>query len=241
MLDEDLKRIEVVVPDEQLSLAIGRRGQNVRLASQLTGYEIDIMTEEEESAKRQEEFRVRSELFMTGLDVDDMMAGLLVSEGFSKIEEIAFVGVEELMDIEGLDEETAEELQARARDFIEAENKKLDERRKELGVADDILEMEGLDLKMIVTLGENEVKSVEDLAGCATDDLTGWTERVDGERKHYDGMLEKYKISAEEAEDLIMRARIKAGWVTQEDLDAMKAEAEAAAAASEEAAAEQGA
>ena len=101
--------------------------------------------------------------------------------------------------------------------------------------------MEGLDLKMIVTLGENEVKSVEDLAGCATDDLTGWTERVDGERKHYDGMLEKYKISAEEAEDLIMRARIKAGWVTQEDLDAMKAEAEAAAAASEEAAAEQGA
>ncbi len=241
VLDEDLKRIEVVVPDEQLSLAIGRRGQNVRLASQLTGYEIDIMTEEEESAKRQEEFRVRSELFMTGLDVDDMMAGLLVSEGFSKIEEIAFVGVEELMDIEGLDEETAEELQARARDFIEAENKKLDERRKELGVADDILEMEGLDLKMIVTLGENEVKSVEDLAGCATDDLTGWTERVDGERKHYDGMLEKYKISAEEAEDLIMRARIKAGWVTQEDLDAMKAEAEAAAAASEEAAAEQGA
>ena len=228
VLDEDLKRIEVVVPDEQLSLAIGRRGQNVRLASQLTGYEIDIMTEEEESAKRQEEFRVRSELFMTGLDVDDMMAGLLVSEGFSKIEEIAFVGVEELMDIEGLDEETAEELQARARDFIEAENKKLDERRKELGVADDILEMEGLDLKMIVTLGENEVKSVEDLAGCATDDLTGWTERVDGERKHYDGMLEKYKIAAEDAEDLIMRARLKAGWITQEDLDAMKAAAEAA-------------
>jgi N utilization substance protein A len=238
VLDEDLKRIEVVVPDEQLSLAIGRRGQNVRLASQLTGYEIDIMTEEEESAKRQEEFRVRSELFMAGLDVDDMMAGLLVSEGFSKIEEIAFVDVQELMDIDGLDEETAEELQARARDFIEAENKKLDERRKELGVADDILEMEGLDLKMIVTLGENDVKSVEDLAGCATDDLTGWTERVDGERKHYDGMLEKYKIAAEEAEDLIMRARIKAGWVTQEDLDAMKAQA---AAASEEAAAEQGA
>ena len=227
VLDEDLKRIEVVVPDEQLSLAIGRRGQNVRLASQLTGYEIDIMTEEEESAKRQEEFRIRSELFMNGLDVDDMMAGLLVSEGFSKIEEIAFVEVQELMDIEGLDEETAEELQARARDFIEAENKKLDERRKELGVSDDLLEMEGLDLKMIVTLGENDVKSVEDLAGCATDDLTGWTERVDGERKHYDGMLEKYKIAAEDAEDLIMRARVKAGWITQEDLDAMKAAAEA--------------
>jgi len=223
VLDEELERIEVVVPDEQLSLAIGRRGQNVRLASQLSGYEIDIMTEEEESAKRQEEFRVRSELFMSGLDVDDMMAGLLVSEGFSKIEEIAFVGVEELMDIEGLDEETAQELQARAKDFIEEENKKLDAQRKELGVADDILGMDGLDLKMIVTLGENDVKSVEDLAGCATDDLTGWTERVDGERKHYDGMLEAYKITTESAEDLIMRARLKAGWVTQEDLDAMKA------------------
>jgi N utilization substance protein A len=223
VLDEELMRIEVVVPDEQLSLAIGRRGQNVRLASQLSGYEIDIMTEEEESAKRQEEFRVRSELFMAGLDVDDMMAGLLVSEGFAKIEEIAFVDVEELMEIDGLDEETAEELQARARDFIEEENKKLDEKRKELGVADDLLDTDGLDMKMIVTLGENDVKSLEDLAGCATDDLTGWTERVDGERKHYDGILEGYKVSAEEAEDLIMRARVKAGWITQEDLDAMRA------------------
>jgi transcription termination/antitermination protein NusA len=223
VLDEELERIEVVVPDEQLSLAIGRRGQNVRLASQLSGYEIDIMTEEEESAKRQEEFRVRSEIFMAGLDVDDMMAGLLVSEGFASIEEIALIEVEELMDIDGLDEETAQELQARARDFIEQENKRLDEKRQEIGVNDDILEIEGLDLKMIVTLGENDVKSVEDLAGCATDDLTGWTERVDGERKHYDGILESYNIAAEDAEALIMQSRLKAGWVTQEDLDAAKA------------------
>ena len=227
VLDVELQRIEVVVPDEQLSLAIGRRGQNVRLASQLSGYEIDIMTEEEESAKRQEEFKIRSEAFMEGLDVDDMMAGLLVSEGFSRIEEIAFVEIDELMDIDGLDEETAEELQARAKDYIEEENKKLDAKRVELGVNDDILEMEGLDLKMIVTLGENDVKSVEDLAGCATDDLTGWTERVDGERQHYEGILEKYKISPEESEGLIIRARLKAGWLTQEDLDAMKAAEEA--------------
>ncbi len=227
VLDEELQRIEVVVPDEQLSLAIGRRGQNVRLASQLSGYEIDIMTEEEESAKRQEEFRVRSERFMEGLDVDDMMAGLLVSEGFSRIEEIAYVEIDELLDIDGLDEETAEELQARAKDFIEEENKKLDEKRKELGVADDILELEGLDLKMIVALGEEDVKSVEDLAGCATDDLVGWNERVDGERKHYEGMLEAFKMTAEEAEDLIIRARLKAGWLTQEDIDAMQAQAEA--------------
>ncbi|MCB2098477.1 MAG: transcription termination factor NusA [Parvularculaceae bacterium] len=235
VLDEELDRIEVVVPDEQLSLAIGRRGQNVRLASQLTGFEIDIMTEEEESTKRQEEFRQRSELFMEALDVDDMMAGLLVSEGFAKIEEIAFVDLDDLTEIEGIDEETAAELQARAKDWLEELAKKLDARRKELGVEDALLEIEGLDLKMIVTLGENDIKTVEDFAGCVTDDLTGWTERVDGEKKHYDGILERYKIKGEDAEAMIMRARIAAGWVTQEDLD--KAAAEAAA-AEEEAAGE---
>ncbi len=227
VLDEDLERIEVVVPDEQLSLAIGRRGQNVRLASQLSGYEIDIMTEEEESKKRQEEFRQRSELFMEALDVDDIMAGLLVSEGFAKIEELAFVELEELLDIEALDEETAAELQARANDWIEEQNKILDARRVELGVADDLVAHEGLDLKMIVKLGENDVKSIEDFAGCATDDLTGWIERVDGEKKHYEGYLEDFNLSPEEAEDLIMRARIAAGWVTEEELAAMQAEAEA--------------
>ena len=239
VLDEELERIEVVVPDEQLSLAIGRRGQNVRLASQLSGYEIDIMTEEEESAKRQEEFRIRSERFMASLDVDDMMAGLLVSEGFARIEEIAFVEVEELLDIDGLDEETAEELQARARDFIEEENKKLNAKRVELGVEDAVVALEGLDLKMIVVLGENDIKTMDDVAGCATDDLTGWTERVDGERKHFDGILEEFKISAEQAESLIMTARVNAGWITQEDLDAMRAEQEAAEAGEGEASAEE--
>jgi N utilization substance protein A len=227
VLDEEEGRIEVVVPDEQLSLAIGRRGQNVRLASQVTGLEIDIMTEEEESAKRQEEFRVRSELFMEALDVDDMMAGLLVSEGFAKIEEIAFVDVEEIMDIEGLDEETAAELQARANDWLEEEAKKLDAKRIELGVDDALTQIEGLDLAMVVKLGENDIKTMEDLAGCATDDLTGWTERVDGEKKHYDGILESFDISAEAAEALIMGARVSAGWITEEDLAQMRAEAEA--------------
>jgi N utilization substance protein A len=235
VLDEELDRIEVVVPNEQLSLAIGRRGQNVRLASQLTGFDIDIMTEEEESTKRQEEFRQRSELFMQALDVDDMMAGLLVSEGFAKIEELAFVELEDLTEIEGIDEETAAELQARAKDWLEAERKKLDARRRELGVEDELLEIEGLDLKMIVTLGENAIKTVEDLAGCVTDDLTGWTERVDGEKKHYDGLLEAYKLKPEEAEDLIMRARLVAGWVTEEDLAKAAAEAAAAEAAAAEA------
>ncbi len=233
ILDEELDRIEVVVPEEQLSLAIGRRGQNVRLASQLTGLEIDIMTEAEESAKRQEEFRQRTDLFMQALDVDDMMAGLLVSEGFAKIEELALVPLDDLTDIEGLDEETASELQARANDWLEAERKKLDERRKELGVEDALVDVEGLDLKMVVALGENGVKSIEDLAGCATDDLTGWTERVEGEKKHYDGILESFKITPEDAEALIMRARVAAGWVTEEDIAKAKAEAEARAAAAQ--------
>ena len=227
VLDEDLQRIEVVVPDDQLSLAIGRRGQNVRLASQLSGYEIDIMTEEEESAKRQEEFKQRSEAFMAGLDVDDMMAGLLVSEGFTSIAEIAFIPVDELVEIDGLDEETAEELQARARDFIEEENKRLDAKRVELGVADDLLTVEGLNLKMIVELGENDVKSLEDFAGCVTDDIVGWTERVDGERKHYEGYLESYNLDPDNVEAMIMKARLAAGWITEEDLAAMQAEAAA--------------
>ncbi|MEL6790014.1 MAG: transcription termination factor NusA [Pseudomonadota bacterium] len=224
VIDEESERIEVVVPDEQLSLAIGRRGQNVRLASQLTGFDIDIMTEEEESAKRQEEFRVRSERFMNGLDVDDIMAGLLISEGFTRIEELAFVNVDEIMEIDGLDQETAEELQARANDFLEEEAKQLDARRKELGVADDLVEFDGLTLKMVVALGEEDIKSVEDFAGCVTDDLTGWTERVDGEKVHHAGTLEEFKIKADAAEEMIMRARVVAGWITEEDLAAMNEE-----------------
>jgi len=224
VLDEETNRIEVVVPDEQLSLAIGRRGQNVRLASQLTGFDIDIMTEEEESTKRQEEFRVRSEAFMQGLDVDDIMAGLLISEGFTSIEELAFVQIDELTEIDGLDQETAEELQARAADFLEAEAKRLNDLRIELGAQDDLVALEGLDLKMVVTLAKEDIKSVEDFAGCVTDDLTGWTERVDGEKKHHAGVLEGFKITPAIAEDIIMRARVIAGWITQEELDAERAE-----------------
>ncbi len=234
VIDEESERIEVVVPDEQLSLAIGRRGQNVRLASQLTGYEIDIMTEEEESAKRQKEFTERSELFMSALDVDDMIAGLLVSEGFSRMEEIAYVELEELASIEGFDEDTAEELQARARDYLAKEAEELTAEAKKLGVKDDLIEFEGLSLKMVLALAKEDVKSVEDLAGCATDDLTGWTERVDGEKKHYDGMLESFHIKADAAEALIMQARLQAGWVTEEELAAMSGEAEGEAAAETE-------
>ncbi|WP_306251873.1 transcription termination factor NusA [Parvularcula sp. IMCC14364] len=228
VLDEESERIEVVVPDEQLSLAIGRRGQNVRLASQLSGFEIDIMTEEEESAKRQKEYAVRSERFMEALDVDDIIAGLLVSEGFSRIEELAYVDLGEIAVIEGFDEETAEELQARANEFLDKEAQQLNEKRLELGVEDDLYHMDGLSAKMVIALAEEGVKSVEDLAGCASDDLTGWTEHVNGEKKHYEGMLEEFRIKPDAAEELINKARRAVGWETQADLDARAAEEEAA-------------
>lgn len=212
VLDEELERIEVVVPDEQLSLAIGRRGQNVRLASLLTGYEIDIMTEEEESQKRQKEYAERSALFMKVLDVDDMIASLLVAEGFTRVEEIAYVNVGEIAEIEGFDEDTAQELQTRAVEWLERERAELDLKRREMGVEDSVLEVEGLTLKMIIALANDGVRTMEDLAGCVADDLTGWTERVGAEKKHYEGILESFRIKPEVAENIVRIARIRAGW-----------------------------
>ena len=241
VLDEDVQRIEVVVPDEQLSLAIGRRGQNVRLASQLTGWDIDIMTEAQESERRQTEFAERTALFMDALDVDEMIAQLLASEGFATVEEVAYVPVEEITYIEGFDEETGQEIQNRARDHLDRENEKLDAQRKEMGVGDDLAAMEGLTPAMLVRLGENDIKSLEDFAGCVTDDLTGWFETVERRRVRQEGILEGFDINAEEAENMIMAARVEAGWITQAELDqqradeATRAAEEAAAAAAEEA------
>ncbi len=241
VLDEDVQRIEVVVPDEQLSLAIGRRGQNVRLASQLTGWDIDIMTEAQESERRQTEFVERTGLFMEALDVDEMIAQLLASEGFATVEEVAYVPVEEITHIEGFDTDTAEEIQNRARDHLDRENEKLDAQRKEMGVGDDLAAMEGLTPAMLVRLGENDIKSLEDFAGCVTDDLTGWFETVERRRVRQEGILDGFDINAEEAENMIMAARVEAGWITQEELDQQRAEEaaraaeEAAAAAAEEA------
>jgi N utilization substance protein A len=225
VLDEDAERIEVVVPDDQLSLAIGRRGQNVRLASQLTGWDIDIMTEAEESERRQAEFTHRSEMFAEALDVDEMIAQLLASEGFSSIDEVAFVPLDEVAEIEGFDEETAAEIQTRAREHLERLDAELTEKRKALGVADELAEVPGVTTAMLVAFGENDVKTVEDLAGCATDDLTGWSERKDGEVTRHAGILDGIDAGAADAEAMIMAARIAAGWITEEDL-AADAEAE---------------
>jgi N utilization substance protein A len=228
VLDEDRQRIEVVVPDQQLSLAIGRRGQNVRLASQLTNWDIDILTEQEESERRQAEFEKRTKVFMESLNVDEVVGQLLASEGFNSVEELAFVDVKEIASIEGFDEDTAAELQTRAQDYLAQIEAELDAKRTELGVEDALKEIPGLTTAMLVKLGENEVKTVEDLAGCATDDLAGWTERKDGETKHESGFLDGFEISREECEAMIMQARLKAGWVTEADLAPPAAEGEPA-------------
>jgi N utilization substance protein A len=171
VLDESAGRIDVVVPDDQLSLAIGRRGQNVRLASMLTGWDIDIMTEAEESEKRNEEYRERSQAFIDALDVDDVIAHLLVAEGFMTIEDVAYVELAELMEIEGFDEDVAEELQRRANDYLERQAASYDSERKALGVGDDVAAIEGLTAEMLVALGKNEIKTLDDLGDLAGDEL----------------------------------------------------------------------
>ena len=217
VLYEGEQRLEVVVPEEQLSLAIGRRGQNVRLASSLCGWDIDILTEDQESDRRQKEFQERTNLFMEALDVDELLSQLLVTEGFTDINELAFVDLKEISNIAGFDEDTAEEIQARAVDFLNKENKELEEKCNELGVTDDLLEVEDLSLKMIVTLGENDVKTLEDFAYCSSDDLLGWDEMVEGEKKREEGILEGFDISISQANDLIMSARVRLGIVPEED------------------------
>jgi transcription termination/antitermination protein NusA len=218
VLDEDRERIEVVVPDQQLSLAIGRRGQNVRLASQLTGWDIDILTEQEESERRQAEFENRTRVFMEALNVDEVVGQLLASEGFSSVEELAFIDEKEIASIEGFDSDTAQELQTRARDYLSRIEEEHDAKRRELGVADALKEIPGVTTHMLVALGENSIKTVEDLAGCATDELVGWSERKDGETTRHPGILDGFELSREEAESIIMQARVKAGWITEADL-----------------------
>ncbi len=216
VLDEDSSRIEVVVPDDQLSLAIGRRGQNVRLASQLTGWDIDILTEAEESERRQKEFAERTNLFMEALDVDEVVAQLLASEGFRSLEELAYVEPAELSNIEGFDDDTAAEIQSRARAHLDAIEKEHDDKRLALGVADELKEVDGITTAMLVKLGENDVKTVEDFAGCVPDDLVGYTERKDGEATRVPGYLDGFELSREDAEAMIMQARVKAGWIEAE-------------------------
>ena len=202
VLDDEGRRVEVVVPDDQLSLAIGRRGQNVRLASQLTRYDVDILTEAEESERRQEEFRRRTGLFVEALDVDDVIAGLLVQEGFGSIEDIVQAPDEELAEIEGFDESVAAELKRRAETFIEKRDAEMDEKRRSLGVDDVLIEVGGFTPAMMVTLGEKGVKSLEDLADLAGDELVE--------------ILGAETVDEETANAIVMEARRRAGWLGDE-------------------------
>ena len=213
VLDEEQKRIEVVVPDEQLSLAIGRRGQNVRLASQLSGWDIDILTEAEESERRQQEFLARSQLLIDALDIDDVIAHLLVTEGFSTLEEVAFVPVEDLMEIEGFDDEVAEELRARARNYLAEQDEVLRQRQEELGVAEDLASLDGLTPAHLVALGEKAVKTRDDLADLAGDELLE--------------LLADPAMSLGQANDIVMAAR--AHWFADDPAPAAAPEAAAAA------------
>ncbi len=226
VLDEDGGRIEVVVPEEQLSLAIGRRGQNVRLASQLTGLDIDIMTEEEESKRRQAEFEERTKLFMESLDLDEFFAQLLVAEGFTNLEEVAYVDLDELTSIEGVDESTAEELQARARDHIEAENKAALDRARARGAEDSLISFPGLTPQMVEALTLDDVKTLEDFATLADWEIAGGWTTVNGERVKDEGILEKFDVSLEEAQNMVMTARVALGWVDPGEVEDEEADAE---------------
>src|SRR5881394_2163786 len=217
VLDEEAGRIEVVVPDEQLSLAIGRRGQNVRLASQLTGFDIDIMTEAEESERRQEEFRSRSQLFIDALDIDEVIAHLLVTEGFGSLEEVAFVPVDELAGIEGFDTDIASELQERARQALERRDSEYEERYKSLGVSDELVALEGLTPGMLVTLGEGGIKTLDDFADLAGDELLEMLSASDKGGA---------KLELEEANALIMKAH--ANWFEGDEAATATAAAPAA-------------
>ncbi len=213
VMDEDAGRVEVVVPDDQLSLAIGRRGQNVRLASQLTGWDIDIMTEAEESERRQAEFATRTQLFQDTMNVDEMVAQLLVSEGFTSLEEVAYVEIDELTVVDGFDTETAEELQARARESLEELNAKALEKARELGVQEDLIEFDGLSPQMILALAEDGILDLAEFATCADWELAGGYSVVDNKRVKDDGLLEKFDVGLEEAQYLVMTARVTLGIV----------------------------
>jgi N utilization substance protein A len=214
VMDEDAERIEVVVPEEQLSLAIGRRGQNVRLASQLTGWDIDILTEEEESTRRQAEFAERTKVFMDTMNIDEMVAQLLVTEGFTSLEEVAFVDIDELSAIEGFDEATAEELQARARESLEEANAQALEKARAAGAEEALINFEGLTPQMVAALAADGITTLHEFATCADWELAGgYTAGADGKRVKDDGVLEPFDVTLEEAQNLVMRARVTLGMI----------------------------
>ena len=209
IIDDDNSRIEVVIDENNLSKAIGRRGQNVRLASKLLNYEIDILTDKEESEKRQTEFKDNTSKFVKNLEIDTTMAQLLVSEGFNSIQDIENSNVDEILKIEGFDEETAKELKNRAKEYLEEEAKEIANKVQELGIQEELANHKGLTLGMLLTLGEENIKTLKDFAELSSDEIIGGYDEIKGKREKFDGILEEFNLSRKDAEDLIMRARKK--------------------------------
>ena len=207
IIDDQNRRIEVILTEENLSKAIGRRGQNVRLASKLMNFEIDILTEKEESEKRQNEFKDKTEVFIKNLEVDETLGQLLVAEGFSSIEEISQASTDEISRIEAIDENTAKELKERAEEYLKKEKEDIGKKLKELGVEDALINLKGLTLGMLVTLGEKKIKTLKDFAELSTDELIGSYDEKKGQRFKIDGYLEEFALTKKEAEDLIMNSR----------------------------------
>ena len=217
--DEESEHIEIIVPEDQLSLAIGRRGQNVRLASELTNWKIDILSESQESERQQKEFAERTPLFMETLNVDEMVAQLLATEGFATVAEIAYTDISEISSIEGFDEDTAYEIQERAREYMDELEVKNQKEIKKLGVKKELRKIEGLNTQLLVILGQNNIRTIEDFAGCATDELVGWNERVDGQMKKFDGLFKDQGVTRREAESMILHARILTGWIDASEFE----------------------
>ncbi|MFT5776481.1 MAG: N utilization substance protein A [Hyphomonas sp.] len=224
VLDEEERRVEVVVADDQFPLAIGRRGQNVRLASQLTGWQIDLVTESADSERYQREFQERTDLFMKALDADETLGQLLASEGFETVEEIAFVAPADFIQIEGFDTEVAAELQERAREFLDRLAAENDAKRKELGVDDEVMALDSMTPAFAVKLGQEGVKTVEDVAGLVPDDITGFREPgPDGKPVWVEGILKKGEMRKDDAQMFIMKARVLAGWIEQDAIEQLVA------------------
>ena len=222
--DEDRNRVELVVAEEKLSLAIGRRGQNVRLASQLTGLEIDIISESEFSERRQKEYEEHRKLFMDNLDIDEFLAQLLVSVGFTSLDEVAFAEIDEFLSIEGIDRDTANELQARALDVLDARADDMRAKARDLGVEEELINFEGLDPEMILALAEEDILTLEQFATCADWELAGGWTSSEGERVKDEGILESFDVSVKEARYLVVSARVKMGWMAPDELEKLEVE-----------------
>ena len=207
IIDEQNKRLEAILSEENLSKAIGRRGQNVRLASKLINYEIDILTEKEESEKRQLEFKEKTEIFINNLEVDETLGQLLVAEGFSTIEEISKASSEDISKIEAIDENTAKELKERAKEYLVKEKENIEKKLKDLGVNDNLINHEGLTPGMLLTLGEKKIKTLKDFAELSTDELIGGHDEKKGVKFKIEGYLEEFALTKNEADNLIISAR----------------------------------